>query len=187
MHQSHIITGAQEFSSLWQEEMHFAYMIALGRSRLQRLEKLWLSLLRYRLLEETGAITAHPFWKGSQQVQPAVIAPENKLEEAVSSSCGNGEDVPFQRTIRICIAPGRELKTCYELVCAAGRHCAQQRHPRAVRSLQMGSDLLTLQPKQPEAQTFCLVLNSIPKIHSLTLPPSVLVPQAEVGMVVLSL
>jgi len=97
MNQSHIITSAQGFSSLWQEEMHFAYMIAVGSSRLQRLEKLWLSLLRYRILEESGDITARPFWKGSQQVQTAVIVPENKLEGAVSGSHGDGEDVPLQR------------------------------------------------------------------------------------------
>lgn len=121
-------------------------------------------------MEETGAITARPFWKGSWRMPPAVIAPENKLEGAVSSSRGDGDDVPFQRTIRICRAPGRELKTCYELVCAAGRHCAQQRHPRAVRSLQMGSALLTLQPEQPGAQTFRLVLYPVPKIHPLILP-----------------
>lgn len=30
MHQSHIITGAQEFSGCWQEEMHFAYVRAVG-------------------------------------------------------------------------------------------------------------------------------------------------------------
>lgn len=47
------------------------------------------------LLEETGAITAHPFWKWSQRV----IVPQNKLEGAVSGSCGNGDDVPFQRAI----------------------------------------------------------------------------------------
>lgn len=116
-------------------------------------------------LEETGAITARPFWKRSQHVQPAVIAPKNKLEGAICSSRGKGDDVPFQGTVRLCTAPARELETCYELVCAAGRRCAQQRHPRAVRSLQMGSALPTLQPKQPEAQTFRLVLNPVPKIH----------------------
>lgn len=145
-------------------------MIAMGSSRLQWLEKLWLSLSRCRLLEETGAITAHPFWKGSQQVQPAVIVPENKLEGAVSGSRGNGEDVLFQRAIRICTAPGRELKMFYDLVCTAGRHCARQRHARALRSLQMDSGLLTLQPEQHEAQIFRLVLNPIPKIHPLILP-----------------
>lgn len=61
-------------------------------------------------LEETGAITARPFWKRSQHVQPAVIAPKNKLEGAICSSRGNGDDVPFQSTIRLCTAPGRELR-----------------------------------------------------------------------------
>lgn len=144
MHQSHIITDAQKFSGLWQEEMHFAYTIAVGTSRLQQLENLWLSLLRYRLLEESEAFKAHLFWKSSQQVQPAVIVPENKLEGAISSSRGNGGDVPLQRATRICTAPVMELKTCYELICAAGRCCAQQRHPRVVRSMQMGSSLPTL-------------------------------------------
>lgn len=102
-------------------------------------------------------------------MQPAVIAPENKLEGAVSGSRGDRDDVPFQRSVRICTAPGRELTTCHELVCTAGRLCAQQRHPRAVRSLQMVSALLALQPEQPKAQIFRLVLNPIPKIHSLIL------------------
>lgn len=51
----------------------------------------------------------------------------------------------------------------------------------------MGSALPTLQPKQPEAQTFGLVLNPIPQNPSPNSPAVFSIPQAEVGMVLLSL
>lgn len=104
----------------------------------------------FERLKGTGTIRAHPFWKGSQKVQPAAIEPENKLEGADKSSCGDGGG--FSENFRICRAPGRELKTCCELLCVAGRLCAQQRQSGAVRNLQMGSVTLTLQPEQAKAK-----------------------------------
>lgn len=75
-----------------------------------------------------------------------MVEPENKLEGAEESSCGDGGG--FSENFRICRAAGRELKTCCELLRAAGRFCAQQRQSGAVRNLQMGSVTLTLQPEQ---------------------------------------
>lgn len=79
-----------------------------------------------------------------------MVEPENKLEGADKSSCGDGGG--FSESFRICRAPGRELETCCELLCAAGRFCAQQRQAGAVRNLQMGSAALTLQPEQGKAK-----------------------------------
>lgn len=159
VHQSQILAGAQEFPSLWQEEMHFAYLMAVRSPRLQHFEKSWLSLLKGS--EGTGTIRAHPFWKGSQQKQPAVVEPENKLEGADKSSCGDGGG--FSESFRICRAPGRELKTCCELL------CAQQRQSGAVRNPQMGSVTLTFE--QAKAKHSSLL---IPKIHLLINSPPAL-------------
>lgn len=92
VHQSQILTGAQEFPSLWQEEMHFVYLMAVGSSRLQQLEKLWLSDS-----EGTGTIRAHPFWKGSQRVQPAVV--ELKINWKELTVAAVGMEVAFQRIL----------------------------------------------------------------------------------------
>lgn len=92
VHQSQILTGAQEFPSLWQEEMHFAYLMAVGSSRLQQLEKLWLSDS-----EGTGTIRAHPFWKGSQRVQPPVV--ELKINWKELTVAAVGMEVAFQRIL----------------------------------------------------------------------------------------